>query len=162
MRIRKVFFITFLLLIAHGLYAQQISNFSYKDLNNSYQSFEELKGEKLTLIDFWASWCKPCKKAIKELNKISVDYQEKGVKVIGINCDGPRSVAKVKPLTKVLKIKYPILLDLDSELMKELNLSAFPSLIIVNDTGKILWIHEGFQSGDEVVIKNKIDKLLSL
>lgn len=50
--------------------AQTVPNFLLKDIDNQMQSFENLKGEKLTLIDFWATWCKPCVKAIPKLNEI--------------------------------------------------------------------------------------------
>ncbi len=144
----------------YGLTAQNVSNFEYKDLENNTRSYNELKGEKLTLIDFWATWCKPCNKAIPELNKIYDLYKSKGVEIIGINCDGPRSVSKVAPLSKSLQIQYPVLLDINSELKSELNILAFPTLIIVNSKGKIVWIHEGFFSGDTEIIISEIEKHL--
>jgi len=144
----------------YGLTAQNVSNFEYKDLENNTRSYNELKGEKLTLIDFWATWCKPCNKAIPELNKIYDLYKSKGVEIIGINCDGPRSVSKVAPLSKSLQIKYPVLLDINSELKSELNILAFPTLIMVNSKGKIVWIHEGFVSGDTEIIISEIEKHL--
>jgi thiol-disulfide isomerase/thioredoxin len=144
----------------YGLTAQNVSNFEYKDLENNSRSFNELKGEKLTLIDFWATWCKPCNKAIPELNKIYDFYKGKGVEIIGINCDGPRSISKVAPLSKSLQIQYPVLLDINSELKLELNILVFPTLIMVNSKGKIVWIHEGFVSGDTEIIISEIEKQL--
>lgn len=141
--------------------AQQVRSFTLNDLSNQQRSFDDLKGEKLTIIDFWATWCKPCNKAIPALNKIYDEYKNKGVAVIGINCDGPRSIAKVAPLSKTLNIQYPVLIDMNIQLMAELNLSVYPTLIIVNNSGKIVWIHEGFVPGDEVVIAQAIDKQLS-
>jgi len=146
----------------YGLTAQNVSNFEYKDLENNTRSYNELKGEKLTLIDFWATWCKPCNKAIPELNKIYELYKNKGVEIIGINCDGPRSVSKVAPLSKSLQIQYPVLIDINSELKTELNILAFPTLIIVNSKGKIVWIHEGFVSGDTEIIISEIEKQLKV
>jgi len=143
-----------------GITAQSIKDFEYKDLENNTRSYSELKGEKLTLIDFWATWCKPCNKAIPELNKIYDLYKSKGVEIIGINCDGPRSVSKVAPLSKSLQIQYPVLLDINSELKTELNILAFPTLIIVDSNGKIVWIHEGFVSGDTEIIISEIEKHL--
>lgn len=140
--------------------AQPINNFHLKDIGNVSRSYLELKGEKLTLIDFWATWCKPCNKAIPELNKIYEQYKDKGVKVIGINCDGPRSVSKVNPLVKSLQIKYPVLMDINSEVMNNLNLTAFPTLIMVDQKGKIVWIHEGYLEGDAQKIADEIEKYL--
>jgi thiol-disulfide isomerase/thioredoxin len=140
------------------LQAQNLKNFNLKDTQNTNQTFEKLKGEKLTVIDFWATWCKPCLKAIPELNTIYNQYKDKGVSFIGINGDGPRSVAKVGPLSKSLQIKYPVLLDIDSTVKTQLNISAFPTLIIVDSKGKIVWIHEGFVTGDEKEIVAQIEK----
>ncbi len=141
--------------------SQQVTDFTLNDLTNAAYSFSELKGEKLTLIDFWTTWCRPCMRAIPELNKFHETYQHRGVNVIGINCDGPRSVSKVLPLSRSLKIKYTVLLDINAEVMKSLHLSAFPTLVFVNPEGKIIWIHEGFISGDEELIKRQIEKHLS-
>lgn len=143
-----------------GLTAQSIKDFEYKDIENNTRSYNELKGEKLTLIDFWATWCKPCNKAIPELNKIYDLYKNKGVEIIGVNCDGPRSVSKVAPLSKSLQIQYPVLLDINSDLKTELNILAFPTLIIVNSEGKIVWVHEGFVAGDTEIIISEIEKHL--
>ena len=147
-------------LFSCGLQAQIVSDFKLKDLENNNKSFSELKGEKLTLIDFWATWCKPCVNAIPELNEIYEAYKDKGVSLIGINCDGPRSVAKVGPVSKSLQIKYPVLLDINSEIKTELNLMAFPTLLIVNTAGKIVWIHEDFVKGDSEEIIKEIEKQL--
>ena len=143
-----------------GLQAQTVTTFEFKDIENNTRTYNELKGEKLTLIDFWATWCNPCNKAIPELNKIYDSYKDKGVEIIGINCDGPRSVSKVAPLSKSLQIKYPILIDINSELKSELNIIAFPTLIMVDPKGKIVWIHEGFVSGDTETIISEIEKQL--
>lgn len=148
------------LLINSVLSAQKIRNFELKDIGNKNRSYHELRGENLTLIDFWATWCSPCKKAIPKLNEIYEEYRDKGVEIIGVNGDGPRSVAKVLPFSKALKIKYPVLLDINSNLKTELNLVSFPSLIIVNSSDEIIWTHEGYSSGDDEIIRQVIEKNL--
>lgn len=157
----KTFYSVIAFCIISGLQAQTLKNFNLKDTQNTNRSYDELKGEKLTVIDFWATWCKPCLKAIPELNAIFNKYKDKGVSFIGINCDGPRSVAKVGPMSKSLQIEYPVLLDIDATVKTQLNLSAFPTLIIVNSKGKIVWIHEGFVSGDEKEIIAQIEKYIN-
>lgn len=154
----KIIYALFIFCFFSQLEAQTIKNFNLKDTQNTAHSYEELKGEKLTVIDFWATWCKPCVKAIPELNTIYDQFKDKGVSFIGINCDGPRSVAKVGPMSKSLQIKYPVVLDMDATVKTQLNLSAFPTLILIDQKGKIVWIHEGFVSGDEKEIIAKIEK----
>ncbi len=154
--------ILFLLLIGGTalLANPQINNFKLKDINNRQKSFSELRGEELTLIDFWATWCKPCIQAIPKLNKIYAEYREKGVELIGVNTDSPRNSAKVKPFAKTHKIKYPILRDPNNEVTTELNVTAFPTLYIVNSKNEIVYTHIGFRPGDDKIIKTEIDKLL--
>jgi len=142
--------LTFLFGVALSVDAQQLPDFYLNDIQNNPQSFEDLKGDQVTLFDFWATWCKPCQKAIPELNKVYEEYKERGVQVVGINCDGPRSIAKVAPMAKALKIQYPVLLDINSDLMNNLNLTNFPTLIAVNTKGTIVYVHEGFAFGDEL------------
>ncbi len=141
--------------------AQQVGSFSLVDINNKTTSINELKGSKVTILDFWASWCKPCLKSMPELNKIYELYKNKGVQVIGINTDGPRSTSKVAPLTKSLAITYPVLLDINSTLMTELNVQALPTLILLDKSGKVSWIHQGFDTGDVELIKAEIEKRIN-
>ena len=146
--------------LSHLSNAQTVPNFLLKDIKHQMQSYENLKGEKLTLIDFWATWCKPCIKAIPELNEIYKEYKEKGVNVIGVNCDGPRSISKVEPMSKALDIEYPVLLDIDSELRIDLDVNYYPTLVMVNQKNEIVWIHEGYGHGDDKLIKQQIEKHL--
>ncbi len=140
--------------------AQKLPQFELKDTENNIKSYDDLKGAKITLVDFWATWCKPCLKAIPELNKIYDEYRSAGVEVIGISCDGPRSTAKVAPMVGTLQIKYPVLLDVNSDIVNNLNLANFPTLLAVDPSGKILYTHEGFETGDEIEIRKEIEKLL--
>ena len=157
---KSIFLLSCILMMSSTLRAQSALRFELKDLKNNTRSFNELKGEKITLLDFWASWCKPCLKAIPELNTIYSAYKDKGVEIIGINTDGPRSISKVVPLSKSLQIKYPVLIDIDAALRNELNVTLFPTLIMVNEKGEVLWTHEGFVAGDAEVIKSELDSQL--
>lgn len=156
----KLILSSLLFLFLTSIQAQKVANFRLNDSQNSMKTYMELKGEKLTVIDFWATWCKPCIKAIPELNTIHENFKEKGVAFISINCDGPRSVAKAIPMGNSLKIKYPLLLDINSDVKNQLNLSAFPTLIIINSEGQIVWIHEGYANGYMEEVTGELEKLL--
>ena len=149
------------LFLATQVNSQTIRNFSLENSQNKTINYNELKGEKLTIIDFWATWCKPCLKAIPALIKIQDDFKSLGVNLIGISCDGPRSVSKVAPLTNTLNINYPILLDFNNDIMRDYNISNLPTLLIVNSENKIVYFHEGFNAGDETEIRLKITALLA-
>lgn len=142
------------------LFGQEISDFSLENTDNELVSYEELAGEKLTIIDFWATWCKPCTKAMPKLNELYNSYKDKGVNMIGISCDGPRSIGKVGVVAESLDIDYSILTDIDCEVMTTYQFQSFPTLIIINQENEIVYVHEGFVSGDEVKIEEEILSLL--
>ena len=144
----------------HVANGQVVKNFTLQEIDNKKVNLYDLQGESITVIDFWATWCKPCKKAIPELNKIYTDYKDKGVQIIGINCDGPRTIAQVAGVSKAMQIQYPVLLDINSDVPNSLNIGSFPTLIIIDDKHRIKYFHEGFIPGDEEEIIAAIDKLL--
>ena len=138
----------------------KISDFKLKDINNRLTSFSKVQGEKLTIIDFWATWCKPCIQAIPKLNKIYATYKDQGIEIIGINVDSPRNAAKVKPFAKTYKIDYKILRDPNSEIATDLNVVVFPTLYIINAENEIVYSHQGFRPGDEKLIISELERLL--
>lgn len=138
----------------------KVPNFRLKNLDNRTVSFNQIKGENLTVIDFWATWCKPCVKSIPEFVKMDKEFKDDQVTFIGISIDGPRNKAKVKPFIKSLGVNYTILRDSDSSVMARLRVTAVPTLMIVNSDNEILYFHEGYKTGEELEIKNKIKELL--
>lgn len=138
------------------LFGQQVDDFSLESVDNELLSLDEIKGEHLTIIDFWATWCKPCTKAMPKLNDLYTKYQDQGVSMIGISCDGPRSISKVGLVSSSLGIDYHILKDIDCDVMKTYQFQAFPTLIILDEHNEIVWVHEGFLAGDEDIIDEAI------
>ncbi len=154
------FFSTFFFLQMNAS-GQSVYETELSDINGKSVNVDNIKGEKLTVLDFWATWCKPCVNSIPELVKLSENYKEKGVSFIGVNEDSPRNASKVKPFATSLGITYPVLLDSDQELLSDLLIDAFPTLVILDNKGKVLYTHVGYSIGDENTIKNTIEKLLS-
>lgn len=153
--------ILLLVLICTQTAFSQSVKFNLEDTHSVSRSYEELKGEKFTVVDFWATWCKPCLQSIPHLSILQEEYKTKGVNFVGISVDGPRSVSKVGPLAESLKINYPILLDFNNDLMRQYNVVNVPSLAIIDSRNKIVYFHEGYNSGDEKMLKAKIDELLN-
>ncbi len=143
------------------LLSQQVDDFSLESVDNELLSLDEIKGEHLTVIDFWATWCKPCTKAMPKLNDLYTKYQDQGVSMIGISCDGPRSISKVGLVSSSLGIDYHILKDIDCDVMKTYQFQAFPTLIILDENNEIVWVHEGFLAGDEDIIDEAISSRLN-
>ncbi|MFT6809886.1 MAG: peroxiredoxin [Saprospiraceae bacterium] len=141
----------------YTIQAQEIGDFTLDNLDNEQVSLSEIQGAKLTVIDFWATWCKPCTKAMPKLNDIYNQYKDNGLTMIGISCDGPRSISRVPAVANNLNIDYHILKDIDCEIMNTYQYQAFPTLIILNAENEVVYVHEGFSSGDEKDIKAAIE-----
>lgn len=123
---------------------------------------KESGNSQLIVLDFWASWCKPCIKSIPKIGALADEFKKLAVTFIGVNEDSPRNLAKVRPFVLSHKMKYPVLLDTDQEIMNDLLVNSFPTLIIINPKGEILYRHSGFSNGDENLIRDKISELLKL
>jgi thiol-disulfide isomerase/thioredoxin len=162
-KIMKKYFLVPVLILAVMASGEnnQIPDFELYDLNRNLKTFEEVKGERLTVIDFWATWCKPCIRAIPKLNELSKAYADEGVSFLGINVDSPRNDAKVKPFAHSLKINYTVVRDPNSAYLSEANVSGLPTLLIVNENREILYIHQGYRAGDEKLIEEEIRKFLA-
>lgn len=157
--------ITIIILVAITIHAELqaqriVRNFSLPGENIQNVNLSEIQGEKLTVIDFWTSWCKPCINAIPEMIKLQEKYQLEGVAIIGINADGPRSVSKALPLARSMGVNYPILFDTSGDLISEFNITAFPTLLILNSKREIIFTHEGFRKGEEKLLDEAIAEAL--
>jgi thiol-disulfide isomerase/thioredoxin len=134
--------------------------FRLRDLDNAWKEYSDLKGSQLTVIDFWATWCQPCVRSIPLLSEMEKKYRDRGVNFIGVSIDGPRNQSKIKPFIQSMGVEYPIIRDLDSELMSDLGVTAVPTLLIYDAEGELLFFHEGFRPGDEIIIRDHLDAYL--
>ncbi len=132
-----------------------------KDLKNKTHNLDKLVDGKLTLINFWATYCVPCRKEMKHLNRLNDSYADQDVQVIGISIDDSRTVGRVKSMVRSQKLSYMILLDTEQKLYKNFNTSAMPFSILVNREGDIIWEHTGYISGDETKMESEIQKALT-
>ena len=108
---RFVYLIIILSFLPPRLTAQKIYDFQLETPIGKTTSYHENKGEVLTVIDFWATWCKPCVNSIPKLVALSQNYNPEVVSFIGISIDSPRNLSKVKPFADAVGISYPVLLN---------------------------------------------------
>lgn len=132
---------------------QEAPDFSLKDIKNKPVSLKDFRGEKIVILDFWASWCGPCRSVIPELNKIQKDYEEKDVQVLGINVG--EAPAKVVAFKKKNMVKYPTLLDVKKAVAKKYRVTGIPNLILVDKDGVVQY--NGHSSYE---LKNTLKKLV--
>jgi cytochrome c biogenesis protein CcmG/thiol:disulfide interchange protein DsbE len=127
-----------------------------KDLKNKTVSSSKATDGKITLINFWASYCVPCRKEMPLLDDLNEKYAENNVQVLGVSIDDSRTVSRVQSVIKSMKLEYPILLDTEQKLYKNFNTQAMPFSILVDADGVILWEHTGYVPGDEKEMEKQI------
>lgn len=131
-------------------------SFTLKDLEGKQVSLSDFKG-KVVLLDFWATWCGPCIRAIPHLEALHRKYKEQGLVVIGINHE--RDHDKVKAFSKE-QISYVVLLDADEQ-FKEYGIRGIPTAFYINREGEIRHCEIGFGPGKENEMEQKIKELLA-
>ncbi|MBO7137305.1 MAG: TlpA family protein disulfide reductase [Bacteroidaceae bacterium] len=118
-------------------------------------------GGKPFIIDFFATWCKPCNRELDAISEIYEEWQEEtGVKIIAVSIDQAQNINKVKPLVNNHNWEYEILLDPNSEFLRALSGQMIPYTLIVNGKGEIVYKHSGYTDGAETELIEKVKELL--
>lgn len=118
---------------------------------------EDLKG-KVTLIDFWASWCKPCRQSVPSYNKIAAKYKDKGVQILAINED--ENVADLEKFLKEVPADFPVFRDPGKEMGKTFQVNALPTLFILNRNTKVVAMVKGYSPKNEEFLEKQIGEAL--
>ncbi|MGY6276964.1 TlpA family protein disulfide reductase [Methylomonas sp. MgM2] len=116
------------------------------------------KGQ-VVLVDFWATWCPPCKKSMPFLNRLHTEYRAQNFEVLAINVDEDSDEAK-KFLTSN-PIEYPTTFDPNGTCPQTFDVKAMPSSYLIDKTGVIRYIHLGFRDEDKGAIENQIADLIA-
>lgn len=114
---------------------------------------------KVVLIDFWATWCPPCKKSMPFLNSFRNEKQKEGFEIIAINVD--ENTEEAKQFLTNNPVDYPIAFDSKGSCPSVFDVKAMPSSYLVDKSGKIRLVHLGFRDGDETIIREHVTQLLA-
>ena len=112
------------------------------------------------IINFWATWCKPCKQELNNIAEVYDDWQdETGVKIIAISVDDSRTSSKVAPYVNSADWDYEIYLDPNKELARALGVSSMPHTLLLDENKYIVWQHRGYVPGDEDKLFDQVKKI---
>lgn len=133
-----------------------------KDVKGSNFNTSDIKNDgKPMIIDFWATWCAPCK---AELNAIAENYtdwqKETGVKIYAVSIDDARNMDKVKPYVDGKNWEFEVLLDPNSDFKRAMNVQNVPHIFIVNGKGEIVYQQNSAAPGDDEKLLEMVKKLV--
>ena len=134
-------------------------HFIFKDLQGRNVTLSDYKG-KVVLLDFWATWCPPCRKEIPGFVELYNTYKSRGLMVIGVSMDDIEDTADVKRFAEQLKIDYPILLGFgrDDDLKPVFGELPLPTSFVIARDGRICARHDGLTAKEP--IEREISALL--
>lgn len=132
-------------------------DFTLKSNNGKNLRLADLRGE-VVMINFWASWCGPCRQEMPELNKLHERYKRAGFTVFGVNVENDNSEAN--RLLEKIPVDFPILYDTSSQVSKLYDVDAMPTTVLVDRDGNLRYLHRGYKPGYEDTYRQQIKALI--
>ncbi|MFN8547926.1 MAG: TlpA disulfide reductase family protein [Candidatus Eisenbacteria bacterium] len=135
-------------------------DFTGKDLDGKTYQLKELLAKGPVLLNFWATWCKPCMLELPEVQKLWDKYKDQGFNFVTVTYDDAKSVAQVKPKAKSMGFRFPVLLDPEHKIASPYSVRNCPTSFLIGQDGKIISVAQGYRPGDEKKLEEEILKLL--
>jgi peroxiredoxin len=146
-------------ILSHAVAVADVApDFTLKSLDGKNTRLKEYRGQ-VVLINFWASWCGPCRQEMPLLEKIDKRYRDAGFTVLGVNVEGKSGPAK-EVATKA-GVSFPVLVDEGQKVSQMYALESMPSSVILDRDGVIRYVHRGYKPGDEAKYLEVVKQLIS-
>ena len=161
---KKLFFTLMVCFLAGiGVAQAQLPAVTLKTIDGAVVQTDTLSNDcKPFIIDFFATWCKPCNRELSAIAEVYEEWQEEtGVKIFAVSIDQAQNINKVKPLVDQNEWEYDVLLDPNSELLKALGGQMIPYVVVVDGKGNIASKHSGYTDGAEEELINEVRELLN-
>ena len=131
--------------LALALTGQGIAeNFTLKSASGENIRLSEYRGQ-VVLINFWASWCGPCRQEMPHLDAIHRKYESLGFTVFGVNVEQDREMAD--RVLRDIPVSFPILFDSENQVSQLYDVDAMPATVLVDRNGEIRYMHRGYKPG---------------
>jgi len=145
------------LLSAGLLAAEAAKDFTLKSRDGKNLRLAEMRGQ-VVMLNFWASWCGPCRQEMPILDQLNKKYQKLGFTVWGVNVDEDPALAE--KLLKETNVTFPILLDSKSTVSEMYGVDAMPTTVMIDRDGNVRFRHRSYKPGTEVEYENQIKTLV--
>jgi len=132
-------------------------DFALKSLDGKNIRLSELRGE-VVLVNFWATWCGPCREEMPLLNQVYQSYHAVGLEMLGVNIDDDANSAS--NMAKTLGVKFPVLFDASKSVSRQYEVSTMPMTLLIGRDGTVRYVHQGYERGYEERYMNEIRQLL--
>ncbi len=132
-------------------------DFTLKTLQGGNLRLEEYRGQ-VVLLNFWASWCGPCRQEMPILDRLHQRYEETGFAVLGVNVEG--ETAPAQKIVDKTNVTFPVLIDEAQSISELYKLEAMPSTVVIDRDGVIRYIHRGYKPGDEAKYVEVVKQLI--
>ncbi len=163
MRSLTVFILCTLFALSLSAQHTKLPEITVQDLSGKKINIQEYsENGKITVINFWATWCVPCKKELDNITELYPEWTEKyNMELLAVSIDDPRSARRVKPMVDAKGWEFEVLLDQNSDLKRALNFQTVPYTVILDENGGVVYSHGGYTEGFEYELEEVIAKLNS-
>jgi len=132
-------------------------DFTLRSADGQNLRLNEQRG-RVVLVNFWATWCGPCKQEMPHLNRLYEKYRASGFVLLGVNVDEDPRLAV--GLAQRMGLKFPVLFDGDKKVSKLYDLGSMPSTVMIDRDGRVRHVHLGYREGLEDTYEKQIRELV--
>ncbi len=157
LKIFRVLLAIFLLQLSSAALAKQAPDFNLPGDKGNIK-LSDYRGQ-VVYLDFWASWCKPCRKSFPFMNNLQKKYGKQGLKIIAINLDSEKGAAKA--FLKKNPATFTIAYDIDGVTPEKYGLTVMPTSYLIDRNGKLITSHRGFKKTQAGKLEKNVVKYLT-
>jgi peroxiredoxin len=132
-------------------------DFTLRTMGGANLRLAEQRGS-VVLVNFWATWCGPCREEMPHLNRLYDKYRGSGLQLLGVNVDDDSRNAI--GMAHKMGVRFPVLLDSEKTVSKSYEVSAMPSTVLIDRDGRVRHVHRGYRAGVEDTYERLVRDLL--
>jgi peroxiredoxin len=138
-------------------------DFTASDVDGKTFHLSDHLGKDVVLLDFWSTFCEPCKAEFPHLRALYDEKKSKGLLVVGVAMDGPETIADVHSFVKRFELDFPVVTDDDSRIASLYDpKKSMPLSVLIGRSGKIVVVREGYNPGEEKLVAADVEKELAV